>query len=179
MLSREKAVLAVVDVQGNLAQRMHEREALLDNVVRLIRGARILGLPILWTEQVPEKLGPTVPRIAAELDDIHSFPKASFSCCGAPAFMEALQALGRYEVLLSGIEAHVCVYQTALDLLTRGCRVDVIADAVSSRTALDKAVALERMRGAGANVVSTEMVLFELLRTAEAPEFRQILALVK
>jgi len=179
MLRREKAVVALMDVQGNLAHAMHRREQLFQNIRRMVQGATILGLPILWTEQTPDKLGRTVPEIAELLPDIHPMPKASFSCCGCAAFMEGLQALGRYEVLLTGIEAHVCVYQTAVDLLARQCRVDVVADAVSSRTADNRAIGLQRMSACGAGITSTETALFELLRTGDAPEFRQILSLIR
>jgi len=179
MLMREKAVLAVIDVQGALAEAMFEKERLFRSLRLMIRGARALDLPILWTEQVPEKLGPTVSEIAALLQEIHPISKATFSCGGCRAFMEALQALGRYDVLLTGIEAHVCVYQTAVDLLARECRVEVVADAVSSRTAENRAIGIERMRSLGAGITSVETVLFELVRSAQAAEFRRILSLVK
>jgi len=179
MLTREKTVLAVIDVQGNLARAMFERKRLFRSLRLMIRGAQVLDLPILWTEQMPEKLGPTVPEISTLLHDIHPESKTTFSCAGCKGFMDALQALGRCDVLLTGIEAHVCVYQTAADLIARKCRVEVVADAVSSRTAEDRAIGIERMRALGAGITSVETVLFEIVRSCEAPEFRQILSLVK
>jgi len=179
MLDIENCCLAVVDVQGKLAQLMHGKDALFKNIQILIQAAQILEIPILWCQQVPDALGPTVPEIARLLPDIEPINKATFSCCGADQFVSNLNKSSRNQVLLCGIEAHICVYQTAADLLVRGLKVNVVADAVSSRTLDNKQIALNRLAAEGATITSVEMALFDLLRTAEHPKFRQIAKLIK
>ena len=175
----EDAVLVIVDVQGKLAQVMHERDVLLGNLQKIIRGAQALGVPIVWAEQNPEGLGPTVPEVADLLTDVQPISKLSFSCCREDRFRQALGATGRKQVLVAGIEAHVCVYQTAADLVGVGYHVEVVADAVSSRTQANKQIGLDKAREAGAYVTSTETVLFELLGEAKGDAFKQILKIVK
>jgi len=179
MLEIRNACLVVIDVQGKLAQLMVDKESLFRNIRILIQAARILEIPILWCQQVPEALGPTVPEIAELLAREEPIDKASFSCCGEARFMDLFNSLDKDQVLLCGIETHVCVYQTAMDLMEGGLDVTVVADAVSSRTEQNRQIALARLAAEGANVSSTEMVLFELLRTAQHPRFRQIAKLVK
>ena len=179
MLKLDDAALVVIDVQGKLAQLMHNRTDLFKNLRLMIRGAQVLGIPILWTEQYPKGLGPTVPEVSELLPAIQPIAKKAFSCCGEPAFMSALEPLGRRQLLLTGIETHVCVHQTALDLLEAGYEVQVIADAVSSRTAENRHVGLEKMRDAGVVITSTETALFELMKVAEGPRSREISRLVK
>lgn len=178
MLDEKDCCLVVVDVQGKLADLMHEKEQLFKNVRTLIQAANILDIPILWYEQKPESLGPTVPQIAELLSEYNPHPKASFSC-GGEAFYEMLEILDKDHVVLCGIESHICVYQTAADLMSTGYEVDVVADAVSSRTPENKHIALERMRDDGANISCVEMVLFELLGTSDHPKFREIAKLIK
>lgn len=178
-MTPETTVLVLVDVQVKLAAVMPDRETLIDRLVRLARGARILGVPILATEQIPAKLGPTVAELSPELGG-PAIVKSSFSCMGCDEFRRQLDLLGRGHVLLAGIEAHVCVYQTAADLLeTNHYGVDVVADAVASRDAEHRRVALDRMAAMGARLTVTEMALFEMLRSAEHRAFREILRLVK
>lgn len=179
MLQIHNCCLIVVDVQGKLAQLMYDKQALFKNIQILIKAAKILDIPILWCQQCPDSLGPTVPEIAQLLAGNEPIDKAAFSCCGSEQFNARLNKLARQQVLLCGIEAHVCIYQTAIDLLRKGFSVDVIADAVSSRTAENKQIALSRMAGQGVNISCTEMALFELLKTAEHPQFKQIAKLVK
>lgn len=180
MLTINNTALLVIDVQERLAPVMDDKETLLSNVERMIRGAQVLELPILWTEQVPEKLGPTLPELADLLTAISQpVSKASFSCCGVQPFMQALRESDRRQVLVTGIESHVCVYQTVMDLLDQDYEVQLVTDAVASRTPENKAIALERMKAAGATLTSTEMALFELLRVAEGDKFRTISKLVK
>ena len=179
MLDIKNCCLAVVDVQGKLAQLMHGKEALFKNIQILVQAAKILDIPILWCQQVPDALGPTLPEIAQLLTDIEPINKAVFSCCGADQFISQLNKSSRNQILLCGIEAHVCIYQTADDLLVKGFEVNVVADAVSSRTPENKQIALNRLASDGATVTSVEMALFELLRTAEHPRFRQIAKLIK
>jgi nicotinamidase-related amidase len=130
-------------------------------------------------EQTPDKIGKTVPEIGRLLGLQAPVSKACFSCCEDGQFMAALRATGRGQVVLAGIETHVCVYQTAADLSAQGFRVEVVADAVSSRTMQNRQIALEKMRSLGVGITSLEMILFELLRTSRHPAFRDILRLVK
>lgn len=179
MLRLENTLLLLVDVQGKLAHSMHDREALFANLQRLIRGVQALELPILWMEQYPQGLGPTVPEISSLLEGYRPIAKTSFSCCGSEAFLQALAATGRWQVLLAGIETHVCIYQTTADLLARGYHVEVVADAVSSRTAQNREIGLQRVRAVGAALTSVEMALFELQRVAEGPRFKELLRIVR
>ncbi|NJP04947.1 MAG: hydrolase [Chloroflexaceae bacterium] len=175
----ETTVLVVVDVQGNLAQAMYQKKELLQNLTKLIRGARALDLPIMLTEQNREKLGPTLPELLEWMPDVTPINKMSFSCYGDEAFVQELRATRRRRVLLAGIETHVCIYQTALDLLHHEYTVDLVVDAVSSRTEQNRQIGLERLGNAGVYLSSTEMALFELLRVAQGPAFKAILPIVK
>lgn len=179
MLDIQTCSLVVVDVQGKLAELMYDRQNLFRNIAILIKAAKILDIPILWSQQCPQALGPTVPRIARLLAGNGPINKSSFSCCGEERFNSVLKSLSRQQVLLCGIEAHICIYQTALDLLKAGYNVNVIVDAVSSRTPENKQTAISRMQIEGVSIANTEMVLFELLRTAKHPQFKQIAKLIK
>lgn len=179
MLQRDHAALVLIDIQGKMAERMHDKETLYRNLQILVQGARALDLPVLWLEQYPRGLGPTIPEIAELLSDQQPLAKTCFSACGLDAFQAALRATGRRQILLAGIESHICVWQTARDLLSTGHHVEVVADAVSSRTPENKALGLERMRHTGGEITSVEMCLFDLLKQAESAEFKQIAALVK
>ena len=179
MLRAEDTVLVVIDVQGKLAQLMHDKEELFKNIRTMILGAKALDVPILLTEQYPEGMGSTIPEIADLLDGVTPIAKTSFSCCGDDGFTEAFTTVGREQALLVGIETHICVWQTAYDLLESDYEVHVVADAVSSRKAENKHIGLENMRDSGAIMTCTETALFELLRVAEGPKFKEILKLVK
>jgi len=178
-IRRSQAGLLVVDIQERLLPAIFEKEQVVQNSVRMIKGAAVLGLPVLATEQYRKGLGATVPEVAGAIAGFAPFEKLVFSALGAAALGPALKAKNVRDVILCGIEAHVCVSQTALDFLAMDYRVFAVADAVSSRTAENARTGIERMRGAGAVIVSTEMVLFELLEKAGTDEFKQILALVK
>jgi len=179
MLDTQKCCLVVVDVQGKLARLMYGRESLFKHIQILIKAAKILGIPIIWCQQSPASLGQTVPQIAQLLTDNEPIDKVTFSCCGDERFSGKLNSLARRQVLLCGIEAHVCIYQTSADLLAADYEVNVIADAVSSRAFENKQIALERMAAEGANISCVEMALFELIKTAEHPQFKQIAGLIK
>lgn len=179
MLEIEKSCLVVIDVQGKLSQLMHCRAELFKNIRILIKASKLLAVPVIWCQQCPKALGPTVPEIAELLAEVEPIDKTDFSCCGVEEFNKKLNSLNRSQILLCGIEAHVCVYQTAIDLLEAGKQVNIIADAVSSRTAANKQIAIEKMRDKGVEIGSVEMVLFELLRTAEHPHFKAIAGLIK
>ena len=179
MLDEKDCCLVVIDVQGKLAELMHDRENLFKNLRILIQAFRILEIPVLWCQQVPAALGPTVPEIAELLTGLEPINKSSFSCCGCEEFNDKLHTLGRSQIILCGIESHVCVYQTAADLIERDYEVEVIADAVSSRTAANKDIGLDKIAAEGAQITSVETCLFEILKTAEHPHFRQIAKLIK
>ena len=178
-LTRAKAGLVVVDVQERLLPPIFEQQRVVQNTVRLIQGATVLRVPIFATEQYRKGLGATVPEVAGAIPGFAPMEKLAFSACGATGFIPALKRKKVSEAILCGIEAHVCVSQTCLDLLDEGFRVFVVADAVSSRTPENCRFGLDRMRAAGAVIVSTEMVLFELLEQAGTAEFKQVLTLVK
>lgn len=179
MITTENTALILVDVQGKLAQSMHNRQALIDNLKRLVKGTQTLELPLLWAEQNPAGLGPTLPEIAELLPGKKPVSKFSFSCCACEPFMEELRALNRTNILIAGIEAHVCVYQTAADLVDLNYNVQVVSDAVSSRTQENRQIGLEKSKEAGAGLTSTETVLFELLKIAKGDKFKKIIKIVK
>ena len=179
MFESGQTVFVLVDVQGKLASLMQDRDSLYRNLDMLLRGMLALRVPVIWMEQIPEKMGPTIPELAAHLDGMTPIAKSSFSCCGSDAFLQALKQTGARQVVLAGIETHVCVYQTTRDLLDLGLEVDVVADAVSSRSATTRDIALRRIAAAGAGLTSAESILFELMRTAEHPAFRDVLKIVK
>jgi len=178
-ITRAKAGLVVVDIQDRLLPLISERERLLQNVIRLVKGAAILRLPVFVTEQYRKGVGATVPEIASAIPGFAPMEKTAFSCFGATGFVEALRDKGVRDVVLCGIEAHVCVLQTCFDLLENGFCPFVVADAISSRTPENHRLGVERMRDAGTVIVSTEMILFELLERAGTDEFKQVLTLVK
>jgi hypothetical protein len=179
MLKCEEAVLVFIDVQGRLHDIMHEKETLDGNLEKMVRCAQLLEIPSVGTEQIPEKLGPTSEPFKSLLEKDPMIAKSAFSCCGDPNFMEVFQSLGKQQAILIGIETHVCIYQTTLDLLEAGIEVFVVADAVSSRDPENKALALQAMRDAGAQILPTETVLFGLLRDAADPRFKELLKLIK
>ncbi len=179
MLTREHTVLLVIDVQGNLAQAMHEKDMLFQQLDTIIRGAQALEVPIVVTEQYPRGLGPTVPEIAQRIPNMQPVSKVAFSCCGEERFMHQLHSLNRQQVVIVGIEAHVCVYQTAVELVSAGFEVEVVADAVSSRTPANKSIGLAKIRDGGAGITCVETVLFELLKEAGGATFKTIQGLIK
>ena len=180
MLKREEAVLVVVDVQGKLAKLMWEKESLFAELRRMIEGARALEIPIIWMEQNPEGLGPTVPEVGEVMPQgLAAIPKMTFSCWGEPEFVKVLKATGRKSVLVAGIETHICVYQTVRQLQENGYQAHVVADATSSRKASNRGVGLKRIGDAGALLTTVEMCLFEMLETSEDERFREVVGIVK
>jgi hypothetical protein len=179
MLKIDDAALVIVDVQGKLATLMTNREEFFRKMVMISRGAWTLGLPILWNEQLPDKLGPTIPQLKDALPGMTPLVKNTFSCCGNSNFVNKLKATNCHQVLLTGMETHVCVYQTAADLIADGFEVHLVADAVSSRTAEDRQVGIEAIKALGAKVTTVEMCLFEMLHVAEGDKFKEIIKIVK
>ncbi|MBI9021386.1 MAG: hydrolase [Verrucomicrobia bacterium] len=178
MLKRDNTILVFIDVQGRLAERVDRSECLFGNLLRLLQGMNVLGIPVVVTEQLPEKLGPTRDEFQ-EFISGSPISKSSFGCCSEPEFLQWLENSGRNQVILCGIETHICVYQTAMELLTAGFEVHVATDAVSSRDPANKALAIRRMENEGVKLTGTEMLLFELLGDAKNPAFKSILQIVK
>lgn len=179
MLSKEQTVFVLVDVQGKLAKMVHDSEAVVENLGKLIQGLRILDIPIIWLEQYPEGLGPTSEDLTQHLTGMEPIQKVSFDACKNPAFIQAIKETGRRQILVAGIETHICVYQTSTGLKSLGYEVQVVADAVSSRTLFNKEIGLEKMKSAGIAATSVETALFELMKTAEGDHFKPILKLLK
>ena len=178
-LERDRAALVVVDVQEAFRPAVLDFDRVARNVALLVQGARVLELPILVTEQYPKGLGHTVPEVARHLDSVEPIEKLCFSAAESGPFDTALGESGREQVLLCGLESHVCVSQTADDLLAAGREVHVARDAVTSRTAENRELGLHKMEHTGAVLTSVETALFELLRVAGTPEFKEIQRLVK
>ena len=179
ILQKEKTALLVIDIQERILGVIRKNQMVVENTLKLIRGSKILNVPIFYTEQYPKGLGETVRDIKAELDGNKAVQKMTFSCSGAENLFHVLKEKEITQVVVCGIESHVCVQQTVLDLLHLGMQVNVPADAVSSRKKLDYNIALDRMRSNGAEITSTESILFELLEVCGTPEFKAISKLVK
>jgi len=176
-LEAEQCALVVVDIQEKLLPPIFEKERMVKNSQLLIRLAGILKIPTLMTTQYAKGLGPTVPEIASLLPETQPIDKHMFSCFGSEVFCSVLkrQPGNRNTVLLCGMESHICVTQTALGALREGYIVHVASDAVSSRTEWNWKIGLERIRAAGAVISSTEMMIYELLRSSGAPAFKELL----
>jgi len=182
LLGRSTTVLVVVDMQEPFLSVIHERERLTENVTLLCRAATTLGIPAVATVQYASRMGGVVPAIAEALGsraDVEPLDKMCFSCAGSPDFLAALEATGHRQVLLCGVETHICVSQTAHDLLHAGYQVHVAADAVSSRTLERHKLGMERIRDAGARACAAEAAVYEWLQEAGTPEFKEILKLVR
>jgi nicotinamidase-related amidase len=176
LLNADGAVLLLIDLQQRLMPVIHDSETVITRAVRLAEAARTLDVPVRATEQYPDGLGPMVPQLAGYPDLVVA--KRTFSAAGAPDFAALLPA-GAGQVVMAGCETHVCVLQTVLDLLAAGHHVVLAADATGSRDPADRAVAIDRARQHGAEIVTSEMVLFEWLRDSRHPNFREVQKLLK
>lgn len=174
MINAETSCLLVVDLQERLMPAIHQADQIVAACARLIRVAQQINVPLLVSEQYPQGLGPTVASIRALLPADIVMEKTHFSCAAEPDCMKRIEALGRSQVILTGVEAHVCVLQTALELHALGKEVYLVADGVSSRSPRDADLALARMRAEGVRIVSREMVSFEWLRRSDTEIFRTI-----
>lgn len=179
ILTTENSALLIVDIQERILPAMFEHELFLENSLKLIKGIKILQIPIYFTEQYPKGLGKTVNVIKEELEGLTPFEKMTFSCIGVENLLDELQNRNIKKVILIGIEAHVCVLQTALDLIANGFQVFLPADAVTSRKKQNCKVALRRMEKHGVEITLTESVLFELLYICGTEQFKQISKIVK
>ena len=179
MLNSKNTLLIIIDVQGNLARIMHNSDVLLQNLSILIQGALLLDIPIIWMEQIPEKLGKTVDEVSMHLKGIEPIKKNVFSCFKNHAFNTRLNEFNPDNLILSGIETHICVYQTAMDLIKQNFNVEVVGDATSSRLEYNKEIGIEKMRLAGCEITSVETFLFEIQGIASGQKFRELVKLVK
>jgi nicotinamidase-related amidase len=180
LLKSADAVLILIDIQEKFRPSIPGLEALIERTEILVRSAVRLGIPVLATEQYPKALGNTVPELREWLPDNQAYlPKLRFSAYGCEALRQGLEASKRKQVVLAGIETHVCVLQTGLELLASGYSVFVVTDAVSSRSAMDKGAGLRRLEKHGAELITSEMAVFEWLREAGTPEFKELQSLIK
>jgi nicotinamidase-related amidase len=179
ILTREKSALLLIDIQEKILAVMHNPEQVVKNSLNLIKGFKVLNIPIFYTEQYPKGLGPTSSNLLKELEGLSVIQKMSFSCSGVPNFFTRLVDNNVSQVVIAGIESHVCVEQTTLDLLANGFQVDIAADATSSRKETDYKFALDRMRTHGAEITTSEAILFELLNIAGTDEFKEISKIIR
>jgi nicotinamidase-related amidase len=179
MLQKENAALVVIDFQDRLLPKISNHEEIMEPAIRLIRFARELGIPILWTEQYPKGLGPTNETIAKELTGLHAIDKTEFGCMANPGFAKALEESGRKQLVITGIEAHICVMQTVLSAIDKQYKPFVAMDAIGSRDPSNREAGIHRMEKAGAEMVTSEMAMFEILQQAGTPDFKKVLPLLK
>lgn len=178
-IKKEHTIALVVDIQERLLPAVDENETILSNNVKLLNGLAALNISVMVTQQYTKGLGETVSAIKEAIPNFSPIEKTSFSCYDEPTFALNLENSGKHTVIISGIESHVCVQQTVIDLLAHGFTPVVIADCVSSRKASDKAVAIERMRQEGAIISTYESILFELTRSAKAEGFKEISKIIR
>ena len=179
MLKQDNTAVILIDVQGKLAEQMHKNKKLYKQINLVLASANALNLPIIWVEQLPEKLGTTRAEIMKHLQNQTPISKNTFSAHLNDEFMQQVEDSGCQQFLLMGIEAHVCVFQTAMGLLANGKEIHLLSDAVSSRDKKNKAIAINRLQQHGATISCTEMALFELMETTEHPQFKDIIKLIK
>ena len=179
LLNSEQAALLIVDVQEKFRAHIHDFDSMVKNIVRLVDAFKILNVPIFVTEQYPKGLGKTVLEIQKSLTVHNTFEKTAFSCLGSSEFLNALGNAKRTQILVCGIEAHVCVNQTVHDLLAKEFKVHIVEDAISSRDLSNKEIALRRMALSGAVPSSTEMALLELVKDSASDSFKAVQALIR
>lgn len=179
LLNKEHTGLVIIDVQAKLMQVMRQGARVTDNITKLIRLSGLFDLPVMLTEQYPRMMGPTVPEIKDLLQDHRPIDKTDFNCCSVAPFNEGLKSRGLINIILTGVESHICVFQTCVSLLEKGYIVHVPRDAVDSRTEENWQVGLSLMEKAGAVITSTETVIFQILGKAGTKEFKEMLRLVK
>ncbi|GMU97044.1 hydrolase [Ignavibacterium album] len=179
ILRKEISALLIIDLQEKILPVIKNIDSVLENTIKLIKGFKILQLPIFYTEQYPKGLGPTSSRILEELNRYSAIQKMSFSCFGAENLFNEFRQKRLSQIVVCGVESHVCVQQTVLDLIANDFQVNVVADAVSSRREFDFLIALERMRTLGAEITTAESILFELLEVCGTTEFKEISKIIK
>jgi nicotinamidase-related amidase len=178
-LDKEKTGLLIIDVQEKLMQVMGQRQRVADNITKLVLLSKLFDFPVILTEQYPKWLGPTLPEVAESLPAYQPISKLHFNCCDVDAFNHRLDSEGLRNVIVTGVESHICVFQTCVSILERGYRVHVPQDAVDSRTDENWRVGLDLMKQAGAVITSTETVIYQILKKAGTKEFKQMLKVIK
>jgi len=179
LLDLDAALVAVIDVQRNHYPTVARGEETLDRLTRFVRAARVLEVPVIWTEHYPRAFGPTLPELSEALSDLEPIPKTSFGCFGEPRFAELVDEWDRQTLVLVGTETHICIQQTGLMALERGLDVVAVADCLTARGELDHDIALRRLERAGALVTTWEALVYEWMREAGHPRFKQVLPIVK
>ena len=178
-LTKENTGLIITDIQGKLAHLVADSNLLIANCAKLIKGAQVLGLPIIWLEQNPDKLGATVSELSNLLAGHTAMTKFTFDACAQAEIMATITASNIDNWLICGIEAHICVYQTAIHLHHAGVNVQLVTDCISSRTLTNKNLAIDKLVNSGVDINSLEMCLYELVKDCRASEFKDILALIR
>jgi isochorismate hydrolase len=179
LLKPEITALLIIDIQERILPVINNYQQVVENTIKLIKGFKTIGLPMYYTEQYPKGLGPTISSIADELGELKPFNKMSFSCSGAGELFNEFKKKNLTQIVVCGIESHVCVQQTVLDLIENNIQVNLAADAVSSRKEIDYKTSIERMRYHNTEVTTTESILFELLKVCGTPNFKEISKIVK
>lgn len=179
LLTRENTGLVIVDAQEKLMQVMADPDRVSDRMVKLLHLSRIFHLPVILTEQNPRLLGPTIPAVRAALTEYSPIEKLDFDCCNVDLFNTRLQEKALHNIILTGVETHICIFQTCISLLEKGYAVHVPHHAVDSRTVANREVGLSLMREAGAVITSAETIIFQILKRAGTVEFKEMLKIVK
>ncbi len=179
LFTKENSLVLLVDYQERFVSVLHKNDETVKNIKMTLAGANIYGVPVIVTEQVPEKLGSTIPDFKEYLHNAKFFYKKTMSCCGQLGFVDELKKRDIKRIAVCGIEAHVCVLQTCLDLIHNGFQVHLICDAITTRISHNKEIAIEKMKSAGVIVSSVETVLFEMAYTAGTEEFKKLQQLFK
>ena len=179
MLNQKNTLLLVVDVQGKLARMVYESEKMIKQLTALIQGIQILDIPIVWVEQYPKGLGPTIEEIKGLLVSLDAQEKITFSAYKNDEIKTKINSYDRKNIILTGIESHICVYQTGADLIANNYHVEIVEDAISSRAKVNKDIGLKKLNQLGAFSTSVEMVLFELMQAADIDQFKEVSQLIK
>jgi nicotinamidase-related amidase len=179
LFTPENSALVIVDIQEKLVPAIHQSDKLVKNAAIMVQIANALEMPVFWLEQYPEKLGPTSPEIATHLTHMKPVAKKAFSGYHEANCVQRFDSIQRERVYIVGMETHVCVFQTFMDLLGAGVAVKLVVDAISSRSPENKSIALDEMHNLGAGFTTVEMAMFELLRTARHEKFRELQKLIK
>ena len=179
LFTRDNSIILLVDYQEKFVPVLHNNQETIKNIKLLLSGANIYKVPVFVSEQVPEKLGPTIADFKQYLDSAKFFSKKTMSCCGQNVFLEELKNKKIKKIAVCGIEAHVCVLQSCLDLLYNGFQVHLVSDAITTRISHNKEIAIEKIKSAGAIVSSTETILFEIAYEAGTEEFKKLQQLFK
>jgi nicotinamidase-related amidase len=179
MLLKENCGLMLVDVQGSLARMVQNSDLFIANTKKLLQCCQVLSIPVIWLEQNPKGLGATVPELSELMTQFSVNEKFHFNALFEESISSAIKDTGKQQWLVAGIEAHICVYQSVLGLLSEGFKVEVVADCISSRSQANIELALLKMKDSGAGITSVEMCIYELLKSSKAEGFKEILSLIK